>query len=709
VAMDPCKSDPCASAAASSCCGSSAPTSGADDCPLTYFDGMIGHCLDFAREAEKQGRPVVGICCEYTPRELILAAGGVPVCLCGGSAETIPAAEEDLPANLCPLIKSTYGYHLLQTNPFLEMADLIVAETTCDGKKKMYELMAERRPMYVLELPQKPDDPDAATHWRAELDKLRAELERRFDVKITDAKLRDAIGVMNREREYRRGLAALMQADEPPLTGLELLSLKSSISGRCEDFAQYERALSVLPGREIDSAGRRVRVLMTGVPMAHGSERVLRIIEDSGGLVVCMENCSGLKPILEDVDADAADPMDALAAKYLHLPCSVMTANDRRLDTLRELAEVYRPQCVVDLIWQACLTYDVESARVRRLVEDELHLPYLRIDRQGGFRRTMKTVAYSCPFIPGEWIAAHGLRPRRIVPDAPSGRDRPVEACPYAAAVLEALAAPGSADGVVMTTVCDQMRRAAERLAETADRPTFLLHVPATWRQPAAKALYVDELRRLGRFLVSVGGAAPSDEALASKIREADGRRAELLAARQRLTGRQLAEAIASIAGGDDWARQDSAPRGGCRIALAGGPLTRHDWQLLDALERLGGHIVLDATETGEISLPPRAEEQLLSRDPLSALAGQYFGAIPHAFRRPNTLLYEWLSRELSTREVEGVVFVRHLWCDTWHAEFRRMADTFGLPALDLDLGDPASEARARLEGRIEAFVETLS
>ena len=103
----------------------------------------------------------MGILCEYTPRELIMAAGGVPVCLCGGSRETIPAAETQLPANLCPLIKSTFGYHLEKRNPFLEMADLIVGETTCDGKKKMYELMSETRPVYVLELPHKVDDEDA--------------------------------------------------------------------------------------------------------------------------------------------------------------------------------------------------------------------------------------------------------------------------------------------------------------------------------------------------------------------------------------------------------------------------------------------------------------------------------------------------------------------------------------------------------------------
>ncbi|MBC8870381.1 MAG: 2-hydroxyacyl-CoA dehydratase [Planctomycetes bacterium] len=342
---------------------------------------MIQNCLQHANEAKASGQRIVGIMCEYTPRELIMAAGGVPVCLCGGSEKTIAPAEEHLPANLCPLIKSTFGYHVQQNNPFLEMADLIVAETTCDGKKKMYELMAESRPMYVLELPQKADDPDAMEYWVREIKKFRSFLEDKFETEVTDEKLRDAIGVMNRERALRRTLAEFMAGDSPPLSGRQLLDLKSNISGIPADFEQYERAIEMLRSKPQECDGAKpVRVLMTGVPMAHGSERVLEIIEDSGATVVCQENCTGVKPILEDVDETASDPLRALAEKYFHLPCSVLTRNDRRLETLRQLAETYRPECVIELIWQACLTYDVESTRVKRFVEKELGMPYLRIE-----------------------------------------------------------------------------------------------------------------------------------------------------------------------------------------------------------------------------------------------------------------------------------------------------------------------------------------
>jgi benzoyl-CoA reductase/2-hydroxyglutaryl-CoA dehydratase subunit BcrC/BadD/HgdB len=145
------------------------------------------------------------------------------------------------------------------------------------------------------------------------------------------------------------------------------------------DLRLYEAVLAELPGRIASGAGR-VRVLLTGVPVAHGAERVVDIIESSGGLVVAQENCTGLKPILDDVDPEAGRPLRAIAEKYFHLPCPVMTPNRRRFELLRRLAAAYAPQCVIELVWQACIPYDVESGMVRELAEDALGLPYLRIE-----------------------------------------------------------------------------------------------------------------------------------------------------------------------------------------------------------------------------------------------------------------------------------------------------------------------------------------
>ena len=364
----------------STCCADADPGIKNPIGPIAWFRDMVPNALRYARSEKAKGRPIVGILCEYTPREVILAAGAIPVCLCGGSAAMIPAAEETLPVNLCPLVKSTFGYSVQKMNPFLEMADLVVAETTCDGKKKMYELLERRHPMTVLELPQKPKDPDALAHWIREVRKLKSVLETRFDEEITGDSLAGAIRMMNRERKLRRRLSDLMQSDKPPLTGRELLDFKSLISCIPADLEQYGRALETLPGRTLDPpAESRVRVLLTGVPLPHGAERVMEIIEDNGGLVVIQENCTGQKPILEDVAENTNDPLEAIAKKYFHLPCSVMTKNEDRFQSIKDLSIRFSPQCVVDLVWQDCLTYDVESVWIRKLAEEELGLPFLQI------------------------------------------------------------------------------------------------------------------------------------------------------------------------------------------------------------------------------------------------------------------------------------------------------------------------------------------
>jgi len=354
------------------------------DNPLDYFEHIIDHCYDLVEAEKKQGRPIVGIMCEFTPRELILAAGAWPVCLCGGSAQTIPPAEQYLPANLCPLVKSTFGYCVQHSNPFLEWSDLVVAETTCDGKKKMYELMRQFKPFYVLELPQKAADPDARAHWIAEVHKLHDYLQRHFQVAISTDALRAAAELMNQERRLRRQLAQYLSSENPPLTGRQLLACKSMISGIPQTLDQFqslidriERGERFTPARP--KADRAIRVLLTGVPLVHGAERVIELIEQCGAIVVCQENCTGLKPLLEDVDSQAGDIWEAIADKYFHLPCSVMTPNERRMDSLRTLARQYRADCIVELVWQACLTYDVESYQVRQLAEKELQLPYLKL------------------------------------------------------------------------------------------------------------------------------------------------------------------------------------------------------------------------------------------------------------------------------------------------------------------------------------------
>ncbi|MGA2531443.1 MAG: double-cubane-cluster-containing anaerobic reductase [Candidatus Aminicenantales bacterium] len=341
---------------------------------LARFDRMVPNAIEYAERAKAEGRKIVSIFCEFTPRELILAADAIPVCACGGSHETVVAAERDLPSNLCPLIKSSYGFALEKANPIFEISDLVVAETTCDGKKKMFERLQEFKPVYVLELPQKPDDEGAFLRWKAEIIKLRGRLEELTGNAITDDNLRAAIRLMNRERALRRDIARLAGRG---LTGREVLDAKSLISGVPEDLAAYELIIDEAKALKISPAGRP-SILLTGVPTPHGAEKVVDIIEAAGATVIVQETCTGLKPLLEDV-AETGDPLEAIARKYYHLPCSCMTPNTRRMETIDRLIGEFHPGGVIDLIWHACLTYDVESGTLKRRLDAKHGLPYLKI------------------------------------------------------------------------------------------------------------------------------------------------------------------------------------------------------------------------------------------------------------------------------------------------------------------------------------------
>ena len=126
---------------------------------LAYFEAFSERSLVDLDDCKEQGIKIAGFYCIFVPTEIIRAAGAVPVALCGKKQEPISKAEEILPANLCPLIKSSYGYALTDTCPFFAASDFIIGETTCDGKKKMFELLGNLKPLHLMHLPYTQDQP----------------------------------------------------------------------------------------------------------------------------------------------------------------------------------------------------------------------------------------------------------------------------------------------------------------------------------------------------------------------------------------------------------------------------------------------------------------------------------------------------------------------------------------------------------------------
>lgn len=341
--------------------------------------------LAYLQAQRSQGAKIVGIYCGYAPMEVIRALDLVPATLCAFSNATIEAAEAILPANLCPLIKSSYGFIVTDTCPFFGISDAVIAETTCDGKKKMFELIGDYKPLHVMDLPQLPDEPEALENWTTMIHKLKEFLERIFERTITDDRIEQAIRDSN-EKVRKMNQVFDYVALDPPLVGwqelYDIFFLAQSARGS-EMVPLFDSIINKLERRKKDGyvygPSGAPRVMVTGCPVSGDASKVFHAIEEAGGVIVALDICSGMKPYMSLIEEGTGEPIRTLAAHYLQIPCSCMTPNDRRLVEMTKIIERFKPDAVVDVILQACHSYNIESFKVGEHIQEKHGLSFLKI------------------------------------------------------------------------------------------------------------------------------------------------------------------------------------------------------------------------------------------------------------------------------------------------------------------------------------------
>lgn len=348
------------------------------------FDDQRRKSFMAAYEIKEKNIPFVGTFCTYTPTEIIMASGAVPVGLCSFSDETIPDAEQDLPRNLCPLVKSSYGFAKTQKCPFFYFSDLIIGETTCDGKKKMYEMLGEFKDVYVMELPNRQSE-EGRKLWRTEVIKLKEKLEEKFGVEITEEKVREQVHLSNENRLALRHFYELQKMDPPPMAGLNLYSVLYGSNFKFDRRKAIDdvKALTERIKSEYEAGNKpipkRPRIMVTGCPIGGNAMKVVKAIETNGGNVVCFENCSGAKSVDELIREDTDDIYGAIADRYFNIGCSVMTPDSNRLKLMERLLDEYKIDGVIEVTLQACHTYNVEAYTIKKFVTGK-NVPYMQIE-----------------------------------------------------------------------------------------------------------------------------------------------------------------------------------------------------------------------------------------------------------------------------------------------------------------------------------------
>lgn len=351
---------------------------------MGYFDFVVsevhGLRIKELMEHKARGGKVFATFCVYVSEEVIVAGGGISVGLCGGLELTVPVAEQVLPRNLCPLIKSAFGFKLARLCPYWEAADLIVGETTCDGKKKTWEIMADHGlPMYVIEIPNCKRKKGQEL-WVEELISFKNKVEEVTGKAITAEKLAEATRLINEKRAALQRLFNLRRADPVPISGKDaLLASQISFYDDPRRFAQKVNELcDELEARVERGEGAfpadTPRLLVTGTPMALPFWKLHHIAETSGAAIVCEESCVGTRLLTgsTEIPPDGVEAqLAAIAERQMKTHCACFSPNNERLDDIVNLAREYKADGVIQFTLQFCQPFNVEAARVEKRLEKE--------------------------------------------------------------------------------------------------------------------------------------------------------------------------------------------------------------------------------------------------------------------------------------------------------------------------------------------------
>lgn len=358
---------------------------------MDYFNFVVAE-IHGVRPAEliehqKNGGKVFGTFCVYVPDEVIFAAGGIATGLCGGSQFWVPGGERVLPLNTCPLIKASVGARLDGTCPFFKIADMYIGETTCDGKKKAWEILNREVPVYVMDLPQMKREKDIAA-WEDEIKLLISKVEECTGNKVTPEGLAENIKLINEKRKALARLYNTRKNLSVPISGKDALLITqiafyddparftSQTNDLCKELDQR-----VAQGKGVFPANAP-RIMVTGTPMAIPNWKLHHIIETSGAPVVVEELCTGVRYFENPVD-ESAQTLDAqiraLAERYMKTNCACFTPNPGRVEDILRLVKEYRVDGVVDYNLQFCGLYSTESYLVQQALK-EAGIPVLHIE-----------------------------------------------------------------------------------------------------------------------------------------------------------------------------------------------------------------------------------------------------------------------------------------------------------------------------------------
>ncbi|KJS13339.1 MAG: 3-hydroxyacyl-ACP dehydratase [Desulfotomaculum sp. BICA1-6] len=362
---------------------------------MEYFDFVVseihGLRIQELQEHKSNGGKVIGTFCVFVPEEIIRAAGAICIGLCSGVEIGAAQAEKVLPRNVCPLIKSFMGFKLAKVCPYFESCDMVVGETTCDGKKKAFEILNDYVPVHVMETPQMKREKDRAL-WRSEVQDFVVRVEEYTGNQINLENIQRSIKDVNNKRLALLRLAGLRKQNPAPISGKDSLLIEQI--AMYDDVERFTLKVNELcdeletrvQGNNGVHAADAPRIIVTGTPMAIPNWKVPHIIESAGAVIVAEELCTGLRYFENTVAENGTNldqSIDAIAERYLGINCACFTPNEGRMEKLVRLAKEYNADGIIHCSLAFCDPYLIEANRVEKVLKEH-GIPLLKIETDYG-------------------------------------------------------------------------------------------------------------------------------------------------------------------------------------------------------------------------------------------------------------------------------------------------------------------------------------
>ncbi len=358
---------------------------------MEYLDFVLSEAhglrIEELVKAKEEGKKVVGTFCLYMPEEFIVALNAIGVGLCGG-VNFEPENVQSLlgTRNICPLIQSFMGFKLSSVCPYFEVADLLIGENTCDGKKKVYEVLGDLQDTYVVDLPSRIDSKEGYQYFKKEMKTLIQRLEKLTGNKLNSENLVLGIKKVNAKRKALEKLYSFRKKKKLPISGKDALLISQiAFYDDLDRFTEkinklnfeLENTPDYVPGSE-----NMKRILVTGTPMALPNWKIHDIVEKTGeAVVVCEETCTGTRYFENSFEptGNFKQDLENIYKHYSDIHCACFSPNAERDEDILRLAKEYSADGVIVNNLLFCSDYAVENSRVETMLKEE-GIPSIRLE-----------------------------------------------------------------------------------------------------------------------------------------------------------------------------------------------------------------------------------------------------------------------------------------------------------------------------------------